>query len=86
LPGTAGAAAFLMYETASGERFTLYCAKATVTADKAVRFTSQGNAAALTWADDGISYVLAGPGDRERLQKVANIVYDQVENAGHVTR
>ena len=29
LPGPTGAAAFYMYEGASGERFTIYCAKAT---------------------------------------------------------
>ena len=33
LPGPTGAAAFYMYESPSGERFTIYCAKAGEPAD-----------------------------------------------------
>jgi anti-sigma factor RsiW len=61
LPGPTGPASFLMYESASGERFTVYTAKAST--DKAstettqMRYTSQDrNGAkdgALFWADRG---------------------------------
>ena len=37
LPGATGAAAFYMYEGPSGERFTIYCAKA-ASAETALRF------------------------------------------------
>lgn len=80
LPGPGVPAAFLMYEAASGERYTLYCARAP--GEAAVRFTAQERDSALFWADNGVGYVLAGPGGRTRLQQVADLVYDQVEDGG----
>src|SRR6478735_8426387 len=50
LPGPTGAAAFYMYEGASGERFTIYCAKASAPAS-AFRYTAGERAAAFYWAD-----------------------------------
>jgi anti-sigma factor RsiW len=90
LPGPTGPASFLMYESASGERFTVYTAKAST--DKAstettqMRYTSQDrNGAkdgALFWADRGVGYVVSGTSDRERLAQVARLVYDQTEKKG----
>src|ERR1043166_4942292 len=41
LPGPGGPASFLMYESASGERFTLYASRETT--DSTMRYTSQNS-------------------------------------------
>jgi anti-sigma factor RsiW len=68
-----------MYEGASGERFTLYCSRAAVP-DSALHFRTAGQAAAFYWTDEGFTYVVSGPADRSRLQKVAESAYAQLEN------
>jgi anti-sigma factor RsiW len=78
LPGPAGAAAFYMYERASGERFTLYCSR-TKAAATAMRFSQPGRNAALTWVDHGVAYVIAGPAERDALTKVAKAAYEQID-------
>ena len=80
LPGASGAgAALLMYEGPSGERFTIYCARAQ-SPETALRYQAAGSVAAFYWVDDNRGFVVAGPADRDRLLKVAQSVYDQ-ENA-----
>jgi anti-sigma factor RsiW len=81
LPGPGGPASFLMYESASGERFTLYASRAT-TDSAQMRYMSKDANGALYWADRGVGYVLSGPIDKDRLQQVARLVYDQAEKAG----
>jgi anti-sigma factor RsiW len=81
LPGPQAPAAFLMYESASGERFTLYTSRAT-TAPTQMRYASHDVDGALFWADRGVGYVLSGPTDRDRLSQVARQVYDQTEKTG----
>ena len=79
LPGASGtAAAFYMYEGPSGERFTIYCAKAGVPAT-ALHFKSSERVAAFTWVEDKVGYVVSGPADRERLEKVTKAIYEQVD-------
>jgi anti-sigma factor RsiW len=80
LPGASGAgAALLMYEGPSGERFTIYCARAQ-SPETALRYQVAGSVAAFYWVDDNRGFVVSGPADRDRLLKVAQSVYDQ-ENA-----
>ncbi len=82
LPGPAGdAAAFYMYEGASGERYTIYCAKATQT-QTALRYKRGERDAAFTWVDNKVGYVVSGPSDRDKLETVAKNVYDQVDKSG----
>jgi anti-sigma factor RsiW len=81
LPGPTGPASFLMYESASGERFTVYTARAE-TETTQMRYARQDNDGALFWADNGVGYVVSGGSDRERLSQVARLVYDQVEKGG----
>jgi anti-sigma factor RsiW len=81
LPGPNGPASFLMYESASGERFTVYTAKAS-TGTTQMRFTTQDKDGALFWTDRGVGYVVSGSSDRERLTQVARMVYDQTEKNG----
>jgi len=80
LPGPTGPASFLMYESASGERFTIYTAKAT-TETTQMRYTAQEKDGAMFWADRGVGYVVSGASDRQRLGQVARLVYDQAEKA-----
>jgi len=81
LPGATGAAAFYMYEGPSGERFTIYCAKA-LQAETALRFKSGDGSAAFYWVDDKVGYVVSGPADREQLEKVTKSIYEQVDKTG----
>src|SRR5690349_13912346 len=81
LPGPTGAAAFYMYESPSGERFTIYCAKAGET-QTALRYTSEEQFAAFYWVDGTIAYVVSGPADRQRLESVTKTVYEQVDKTG----
>jgi anti-sigma factor RsiW len=81
LPGPTGPASFLMYESASGERFTIYTARAAAETTQ-MRYTTQDNDGALFWADRGVGYVVSGGSDRERLTQVARLVYDETEKSG----
>jgi anti-sigma factor RsiW len=80
LPGPTGAAAFYMYESPSGERFTIYCAKAGVP-QTALRYTSEEKFAAFYWGDDKIAYVVSGPADRDRLETVTKAIYEQMDKS-----
>jgi anti-sigma factor RsiW len=81
LPGPTGPASFLMYESASGERFTIYTSKADGETTQ-MRYATQDNNGALFWADRGVGYVVSGSSNRERLMQVARLVYDQTEKSG----
>jgi anti-sigma factor RsiW len=81
LPGPAGPASFLMYEGPSGERYTVYAAKAAVDATQ-MRYAAQGRDGALFWAERGVGFVVTGSGDRERLSQIAKLVYDESEKLG----
>jgi anti-sigma factor RsiW len=81
LPGPTGPASFMMYESASGERFTIYTAKSEAEATQ-MRFSSQGKESALFWSDRGVAYVVSGVGDRGRLTQIAQSVYDQMDKTG----
>jgi len=81
LPGPAGPASFLMYESASGERFTVYTAKATAETTQ-MRYAVTGTDGALFWTDRGVGYVVSGGADRGRLTQIAQAVYDQMDKSG----
>jgi anti-sigma factor RsiW len=81
LPGPTGPASFLMYESASGERFTVYTARAK-SETMQMRYAKRDNDGALFWADNGVGYVVSGGSDRDRLTQVARLVYDQTEKTG----
>jgi anti-sigma factor RsiW len=81
LPGPEAPAAFLMYESASGERFTIFTSRATADSTQ-MRYASQKNDGALFWADNGVGYVVSGGADKDRLTQVARLVYDQTEKTG----
>jgi anti-sigma factor RsiW len=81
LPGPTGPASFLMYESASGERFTLYASRAKIETAQ-MRYTAAENSGAMYWSEDNVGYVLSGPTDKDRLNQIARLVYDQIEKRG----
>lgn len=81
LPGPTGPASFLMYEGASGERFTVYTGQVTRRDDADAPF-AHGIESALFWADRGVAYVVSGGSDRGKLTQVAQAIYDQMEKSG----
>ncbi|ABD05919.1 anti-sigma factor [Rhodopseudomonas palustris HaA2] len=81
LPGPDAPAAFLMYESANGERFTLYTSRADTDTTQ-MRYASDHRDGAMFWADRGVGYVLSGPIDKERLRQVAQQVYAQTDSNG----
>src|SRR5215469_2537650 len=58
LPGPKGPASFLMYESTSGERFTVYTAKAPIPATQ-MHYTKLGNDGAMFWAESGVGYAVS---------------------------
>lgn len=79
LPGQHGPAAQFMYETATGDRLTLYATAATGTTETAFRFLQDGDTAVFYWLDRDVAYALIGATDRARLLPVAQKVYERLE-------
>src|ERR1700712_2352344 len=82
LPGPEAPAAFFMYESATGERYTLYTSRAAKSDTTQMRYAAQDKDGAMFWADKGVGYVVTGPTDKDRLNQVARQVYDQTEKMG----
>ena len=78
LPGPEGPAALYMYEGPSGERFTIYCSKTTAP-DTALRYRDSERAGAFFWVDEKRGYVVSGPADRARMEKITQAIYEQVD-------
>ena len=79
LPGPIGPAALFMYESPNGERFTIYCSRSKKLR-MALRYQAGGEVAAMHWVESEIGYVVSGPDDRDRLAKIAQTAYEQMEN------
>jgi anti-sigma factor RsiW len=71
-------AALFMYESESGERYTLYCAK-TAGPETALHYNEAGQIAAVYWGDGDVGFVVSGPADRYKLLKVAQAAYEQLD-------
>jgi anti-sigma factor RsiW len=79
LPGQSGKpAAMFMYESASGDRYTLYCARSAAP-ETALHYDVAGQVAAVYWGDGDVRFVVSGPADRERLIKIAQAAYEQLD-------
>jgi anti-sigma factor RsiW len=78
LPGPTGPTAFFMYESASGERFTLYCGR-TSDQQTALLYREGERNAAYYWVDGNVAYVLSGPAQQDRLHEIAKSAYDQID-------
>jgi anti-sigma factor RsiW len=78
LPGIRGPAALFMYESSSGERFTIYCSQL-AEPRTAFRYSADGNFGAVQWVEGGFGWVVSGPSDKARLKSIAIVAYDQLE-------
>lgn len=85
LPGPNGAAALFMYEGASGERFTYYCSRLPMP-QTAFRYKVSDQIASVQWVESGMGYEISGPADRERLGKIAQSAYEQMESRSSTQR
>ncbi|MPZ58781.1 MAG: anti-sigma factor [Rhizobiales bacterium] len=85
LPGLNGPAALFMYEGANGERFTLYSSTQRQP-QMAFRYNVVDKFAAVHWIDSEIGFVMSGPADRDRLGKIAQSAYEQLENRAPARR
>lgn len=79
LPGIEGPAALFMYETANGERVTLYSTPLKASATS-FRYREGDKYASVRWVADNYGWVVSGPQDKERLKKVATAAYQAMEN------
>jgi anti-sigma factor RsiW len=80
LPGPSGPSAFFMYEAASGERYTIYCAHSS-SPESGMRYRESEPFSSFYWVDHGLGYVVSGPNDRKRLWGVVKAAYDQIDKS-----
>jgi anti-sigma factor RsiW len=73
-PGERGPAAFLLYETAGGERIGLMISRAATNEPQRLRYVEEHSASAVYWLEGGAAYVLAGPADSDRLMQIARFL------------
>lgn len=75
----------LMYQSASGNRVTLYFRPASEQRDSAFRFIEADGLSVWYWHDDELSYALASEVSREQLKAICNEVYGKLNpGAGRV--
>lgn len=75
---TAGPAAQLMYQDASGQRITVYITAARPDVGKAYEFENRDALDAFYWADDRITCTVVGDLPQDQMQTVARKVYQQL--------
>jgi len=78
LPVEGKPGAQLMYESASGDRYTLFVARTEGARPTAFHFEEWGSIGCFYWIDRDLGYALNGPKDRERLMAIATKVYEQL--------
>lgn len=78
LPAGTESAAMLMYDDDRGTRLTLYSRVGDGGGRTLFRFAREGDVAAFSWVDDGMSYVVTGRTDEAQLLTVAQAVDAQV--------
>lgn len=78
LPTGSEPAALLMYDDDRGTRLTLYSRVGDADGRTVFRFAREGDIAAFSWVDGGMSYVVTGRTDEARLLTVAQAIDVQV--------
>ncbi len=80
LPDAGRPAAQYMYESADGERITVYArVEARAAAPTALRFDEDRGFQVIHWHDeDGMAYAVTGRLDRARMEQVARAVHEQM--------
>lgn len=78
LPADRDVAALLMYADPTGARLTLYV-RSGEAGESALNYLGEGDLSSFAWVDEGYGYVVAGAMDRDRLQRVARAVAQDVD-------
>lgn len=78
IPIDGNPAAQLMYESANGDRYTLFASRAGGAKPTALHFEDWDSIGCFYWIDGDVGYALNGPNDRERLMEIATKVYEQL--------
>ncbi len=78
VPDDGRPAALLMYENASGERYTLLVVRNAEAEITSFRYASAGSSGTSYWLAGSIGYALSGPADRETLLRLSRIIYEQL--------
>lgn len=92
LPDAAGPGAQLMYQRQDGERVTVYVLRHEAPPKAAnapdVRIETVAGLAAMVWYEDGAGCALVGSLPRAQMNKLADVMYAQAEDAaeGHPVR
>jgi anti-sigma factor RsiW len=81
LPGPKSPTALIMYEGTTGERVTVTCTSAGREGQTAFKWRQAGEFGALAWIEGGLAFVVAGPADRDRLDRVARQIYAAYESS-----
>jgi anti-sigma factor RsiW len=79
LPGSRGPTALIMYEGKGGERLTITCTRAGREGETGFRWREAGDIGAVAWVEGGLAFVVAGPAERQRLDRVARQVHAAYE-------
>jgi anti-sigma factor RsiW len=74
-----GPAALFMFEAGDGNRYTVFVTRSGRNEETAFRFDLGSDVGGCYWRDRGIEVVVNGPADRDRLQAIANRVYEAYE-------
>jgi len=82
LPADSGPAALFMYEDDKGTRLSCYYLVADIAGETEFKFHEQNGINAFYWIDDGLAYAIAANMPRDRLLKIAEIVYQQNSAGG----
>lgn len=70
--------ALLMYENTGGHRLSLLIKRESTNSETAFRYAVDRGTCVFYWIDGPLGYALAGDMDREELQRVARLVYKQL--------
>lgn len=76
LPAGGKPCAMLMYETTSGERFTLLVTSGDARGETAFRYQEASGYGTFYWYSGDFGYALVGPADKARLLGISRQVYD----------
>lgn len=81
LPGPNGPTALFMYQNAGGERVTLITARSPGEGETSFQWRAEDKIGAVAWFERGLAFVVAGPAEQAKLDRVARRVYEAYEIA-----
>jgi anti-sigma factor RsiW len=81
LPGPNGPTALFMYQDAGGERVTLTTARSSSEDETSFQWRAEDKIGAVAWFERGLAFVVAGPAEHAKLDRVARRVYEAYEIA-----